>query len=135
MNLENKLYKIGFTQNGVNSLVLPDDEHRMDFILQNDNDYINNYGKFFREMGTVIIRYEIDNHQHSLDTNDQSLMKNQVQNDDSIHLSFSSKNMKVCQSFQLTDKEIKWGIEIANINDRAITISAGFFISIIERSS
>ena len=122
MNLENKLYKIGFTQNGVNSLVLPDDEHRMDLILQNDNDYINNYGKFFREMGTVIIRYEIDNHQHSLDTNDQSLMKNQVQNDDSIHLSFSSKNMKVCQSFQLTDKEIKWGIEIANINDRAITI-------------
>ena len=109
INLENKLYKIGFTQNGLNSLVFPDDEYGMNFILQNENEYINNYEKMFREMGTVLVRYKVDNRQLRLDTNDQSLMKNQEQNDDSIHLICSNKTMKICQVFQLAEKEIKWG--------------------------
>ena len=76
----------------------------------------------FREMGTVLVRYKVDNRQLRLDTNDQSLMKNQEQNDDSIHLICSNKTMKICQVFQLAEKEIKWGIEIENINDKSIHI-------------
>ena len=67
----------------------------MNFILQNENEYINNYEKMLREMGTVLVRYKVDNRQLRLDTNDQSLMKNQEQNDDSFHLIFSNKTMKI----------------------------------------
>ena len=52
----NDYFNIGFNSSGLKSIVNPSDLNAMDFILQDDNNYIN-YEKVFREIGQFNLLY------------------------------------------------------------------------------
>ena len=52
----NKYFSLGFNSRGINSLVNPEDKYKMDFILQDDNNYVD-YNNIFRELGELNIVY------------------------------------------------------------------------------
>ena len=54
--LFNDYFKIEFNSKGLKSIVNPKDINAMDFILQDDNNYIN-YKKVFRELGQFDLLY------------------------------------------------------------------------------
>ena len=52
----NKYFSLGFNSKGINSLVNPQDKYKMDFILQDDNNYVD-YNDIFKELGELSILY------------------------------------------------------------------------------
>ena len=54
--LFNDYFEIEFNSKGLKSIVNPKDINSMDFMLQNDNNYIN-YKKVFRELGQFDLLY------------------------------------------------------------------------------
>ena len=60
--LFNHYFNVGFDSKGIKSIKNPKDPNDMDFILQNDNNYIN-YEKVFKALGHFDLVY---------DKNDQS---------------------------------------------------------------
>ena len=65
--LFNDYFNIGFNSKGLKSIVNPSDVNAMDFILQDDNNYIN-YEKVFREIGQFNLLYSINGKINTFDS-------------------------------------------------------------------
>ena len=77
--LKNKFFNIKFNSKGITSILNPDDEHNMDFILQDENNYVD-YSAIFREMGTIILRYNFNGLEITFDPCDKTKQKQQTIN-------------------------------------------------------
>ena len=119
--LKNKFFNIKFNSKGITSISNPDDEHNMDFILQDENNYVD-YSAIFREMGTIILRYNINGLEITFDPCDKTKQKQQKIEATRAQYICSESNVEISQTFELSGENLEWKIEINNLSDKLIEI-------------
>ena len=109
--LFNDYFNIGFNSKGLKSIVNPSDVNAMDFILQDDNNYIN-YEKVFREIGQFNILYSINGKINTFDS--KSISKFDKTN---ISITNVNDDIELKESFSLVDDYMRWDINVKNKTD------------------
>ena len=112
----NKYFSLGFNSNGINSLVNPQDRYKMDFILQDDNDYVD-YNNIFRELGDLNILYNKNGKSFILDCDSVCSQQNKK-----ITITKQNNELQVIQNFTLEDDYMTWDIKVNNLTKSELSI-------------
>ena len=114
--LANNFFSLGYNSKGLNSIIYPDDTHKMDFILQDDNNYVN-YNEIFNELGEFNLLYEKNRQTLSFESDAECEIKNQ-----NISITRKNSDLKIEQNFTLKDDYLRWDISINNLSRGELSI-------------
>ena len=114
--LFNEHFKIEFNSKGLKSIVNPNDINAMDFILQDDNNYIN-YKKVFRELGQFDLLY-------SKNGKINKLFSTPVCSSDNTNVCFKNVNddIEFEENFSLVEDYMRWDINIKNKTNHELNL-------------
>ena len=112
----NDYFNIGFNSSGLKSIVNPSDVNAMDFILQDDNNYIS-YEKVFREIGQFNLLYGLDGKINTFDS--KSISKFDKTN---ISIKNVNDDIELKENFSLIDDYMRWDINVKNKTDRDLKL-------------
>lgn len=112
----NKYFSLGFNSNGINSLVNPQDEYKMDFILQDDNNYVD-YNNIFRELGELNIIYNKNGKSFTFDSDSVCSQQNKK-----ITITKENNDLQIIQNFTLEDDFMAWDINVNNLTKSELSI-------------
>ena len=114
--LFNDYFNVGFDSKGIKSIKNPKDPNDMDFILQNDNNYIN-YEKVFKALGHFDLVYDKNEQSKKLES-EPSLFTD----DSKVSFKRANNDLDVIETFSLEDDLLRWDINVNNITDTDLTI-------------
>ena len=114
--LFNDYFNIGFNSKGLKSIVNPSDVNAMDFILQDDNNYIN-YEKVFREIGQFNLLYSINGKINTFDSKSTSKFDK-----NNISITNVNEDIELKESFSLVDDYMRWDINVKNKTDHDLIL-------------
>ena len=104
----NDYFKVEFNSKGLKSIVNPKDINAMDFILQDDNNYIN-YKKVFRELGQFDLLYSKNGKINKLDST--SVCRSDNAN---VCFRYVNDDIEFEENFSLEEDYMRWDINIKN---------------------
>ena len=114
--LANNFFSLGYNPKGLNSIIYPDDTHKMDFILQDDNNYVN-YNEIFNELGEFNLLYKNNRQTLSFESDAECEIKNQ-----NVSITRKNSDLKIEQNFTLKDDYLRWDISINNLTRTELSI-------------
>ena len=121
-HLKNNFFKIKSNSTGLTSIVNPNDPHKMDFLLQDENTYFD-FKTVFKELGFFIIRYDIDKSDQVFKADPNSKENKTGPNKNNYNFFSKDNNLEVNQDFQLHEKTLEWKIRLTNISNFSIEIN------------
>ena len=120
--LKNNFFKIKSNSTGLTSIVNPNDPHKMDFLLQDENTYFD-FKTVFKELGFFIIRYDIDKSDQVFEADPNSKENKTGPNKNNYNFFSKDNNLEINQDFQLHEKTLEWKIRLTNISNFSIEIN------------
>ena len=113
-HLKNNFFKIKSNSTGLTSIVNPNDPHKMDFLLQDENTYFD-FKTVFKELGFFIIRYDIDKSDQVFEADPNSKEDKTGLNKNNYNFFSKDNNLEINQDFHLHEKNLEWKITAASL--------------------
>ena len=121
-HLKNNFFKIKSNSIGLTSIVNPNDLHKMDYLLQDENTYFD-FKTIFKELGFFIIRYNFDRSDQIFEADPNSKENKTRSNKNNYNFFSKDNNLEINQDFHLHEKNLEWKIKLTNISANSIDIN------------